>query len=123
LYIIFLIFINNNYNFFIFGLIIVGLIYILNLKKTDLNGSIIENDSNKDNEKNKKILELIIKINKYLFILFMIVIIIGFIIYMGEKKIEYKDKFSYITFIFGQAQCKDVSPKTNYIKALSASFT
>jgi hypothetical protein len=123
LYIIFIIFINNDYNFFIFGLMIVGLIYILNLKKIDLTGSITENNLNKDNEKNKQLLEMITKINTFLFILFMIVIIIGFIIYMGEKKIEYKDKFSYIIFILGQAQCRDKSPKTIYTKALQAAFT
>ena len=125
LYIIFIIFINNNYNFFIFGLIIVGLIYILNLKKIDLVGKITENNLNKDynNEQNKQLLDIITKINTFLFILFMIIIIIGFIIYIGEKKIEYKDKFSYIVFIFGQAQCRDKSPNTNYTKALHAAFT
>jgi len=123
LYIIFIIFINNNYNFFIFGLIIIGLIYILNLKKVDLDGKIIENASKEDNEKNKQFLELIIKINKFLFVLFMIVIIIGFIIYIGEKKIEYKNKFNFITFIFGKVKCKDKSPNVNYIKALNAAFT
>ena len=37
--------------------------------------------------------------------------IIGFILYLGEKKIEYKDKFNYITFIFGKPSCTNIFPK------------
>jgi len=50
------------------------------------------------------------------------VLIIGFIIYLGEKKIEYKNNFKYITFLFGNPKCKGYSPNTNYEEAFVSAF-
>ena len=41
---------------------------------------------------------------------------------MGEKKIEYKNKFSYITFIFGKPSCRGKSPEVKYLEAFTSAF-
>ena len=41
---------------------------------------------------------------------------------MGEKKIEYKTKFNYLTFIFGKAKCRGKSPSVSVVKALETAF-
>jgi hypothetical protein len=41
---------------------------------------------------------------------------------MGEKKIEYKKDFNYITFFIGQSSCKGQSPKVNLIEAIKHAF-
>ena len=63
------------------------------------------------------------QLNGILIILFITTIIIGFLIYMGEKKIEYKDKFNYITFVFGQSKCKDKTPVIKLTQSLGAAFS
>ena len=40
---------------------------------------------------------------------------------MGEKKIEYKNKFNYLTFVFGKPNCKGESPNTTIFKAIKFS--
>jgi len=42
---------------------------------------------------------------------------------MGEKKIEYKNDFNYLTFFFGKPNCKGESPKVDFFKALKYAFT
>ena len=67
-------------------------------------------------------LDIINKVYNILLIVFIIILILGFIIYMGEKKIEYKNKFDYITFIFGKPSCKHNSPNVNLRYALKSAF-
>lgn len=40
-----------------------------------------------------------------------VVLVVGFVFYWIEKKIEYKNKFSIATFILGKPVCKNKSPK------------
>ena len=46
----------------------------------------------------------------------------GFIIYVGEKKIEYRGKFDFGTFILGTETCKNTPTKTAYWDSLKAAF-
>jgi len=39
-----------------------------------------------------------------------VVLVVGFVFYWIEKKIEYKNKFSTLTFILGRPVCKNKSP-------------
>ena len=119
MYIVFLFLINCNKTFFIFALFLLGLCYILHLKKNDLKKN-VEDDQNNEEVKNK--LELFTKINNITIYLLFIVLIVGLIIYMGEKKIEYQDTFNYVTFIFGKPSCRGKSPNTKYLEAFSAAF-
>ena len=65
-----------------------------------------EDSTNEELEKLEKTKNLIIKINNGISIVVFILIFIGFMIYMGRKKYEYKNNFSYLTFIFGKVECK-----------------
>jgi len=49
----------------------------------------------------------LIKIKNILIIITLILIFIGFFVYLGQKKYEYKNKFSYIKFLFGTYKCKN----------------
>ena len=118
LYSIFLIFINNNLNFFMISLFIVAVIYIINIKINEITDTIKTDTEDKNKNENSKTLQLLHQINKILSIIFIIIIIIGFLIYMGEKKVEYKSKFSYITFIFGKEACRGKSPNVDMFKAI-----
>ena len=115
LYFLFLLLINSTKKFFIFALFILAIIYIIQLIKKDyINDENVAEET--ENYKN------IILVEKALFVLFYIVLVLGFIIYLGEKKIEYKNKFKYMTFIFGKPSCKGKSPDTKLIESFLAAF-
>lgn len=115
LYFLFLLLINSTKKFFIFALFILAIIYIIQLIKKDY---INDENVTEETENYKKI----ILVEKALFVLFYIVLVLGFIIYLGEKKIEYKNKFKYMTFIFGKPSCKGKSPDTKLIESFLAAF-
>jgi len=119
LYVLWLFLINNDKKFFVIALILLGIIYIIQLIKNDFKENI---NKKKNIEYNEEILKYTLNIEKIIYYIFFIVLIIGFIIYMGEKKIEYKNKFSYFTFIFGKPSCKGKSPDVKYIEAFSSAF-
>jgi hypothetical protein len=52
----------------------------------------------------------------------MIVTLVGFLIYVGEKKLEYKSDFSYVTLLLGTPTCKNTPNKTPYLESLKAAF-
>tara|TARA_Y100000389_G_C17469564_1_gene529065 strand:- start:3127 stop:3576 length:450 start_codon:yes stop_codon:yes gene_type:complete len=112
LYIVFLFLINTHVNFFLICCILLLCLYSLDVYDRV--------ESKNLNEKTKKIHKTIRKVLKILFFIFLV---IGFILYMGEKKIEYKDDFNYITFIFGKPVCRNISPDLQYKKFLKTAFT
>jgi hypothetical protein len=57
-----------------------------------------------------------------IFILSALITFFGFIIYVGEKKIEYRGKFDFGTFILGTETCKNTPTKTAYWDSLKAAF-
>ena len=124
LYFLWLLLINSDKKFFVLGLILLAILYILQLIKNDyINNKKINEEINEEiNNKNKERLSLIKNIEKIIFLIFFIVLVLGFIIYMGEKKIEYKDKFKYITFIFGKPSCRGKSPEVKYLEAFTSAF-
>jgi len=58
----------------------------------------------------------------YSYILILILTFIGVLAYMGEKKIEYKKNFKYVTFFLGKTVCKHSSSNIDMIKALRYSI-
>jgi hypothetical protein len=111
LYGIFLILINTDIHFFLICMVILGASYLINLHKQykEENGLILES--------------WIDNTISALYISFGVFLLIGFIIYMGEKKIEYKKNFNYITFIFGKSKCKNETPETNLLRNFKAAFS
>tara|TARA_Y100000022_G_C13219317_1_gene361534 strand:- start:472 stop:1059 length:588 start_codon:yes stop_codon:yes gene_type:complete len=102
--------------FLIFG--IIGTIYLLRMYKENL-----EKEGITESEKKK--VEIINTTNKYLTIVSLISTVIGFLIYMGAKKIEYKKKFNYFDFILGKPRCRHLTPHHNmgYFKLLLNAFS
>ena len=56
-------------------------------------------------------IEKVKNIQRYLFTSIIPISIFGFIIYLGEKKIEYKENFTYFTFLFGKPKCINKNPE------------
>ena len=52
----------------------------------------------------------------------LVLTLFGFLIYVGEKKLEYKNDFNYQTLLLGTAMCKDTPNKTPYWDSLKAAF-
>lgn len=121
LYIVFLIMVNSDTYCFIFSLVILGVMYILNLKKVEVNAVMTEKDDVENSEEMKTV-EKINFANRFLLGGFIMTTLSGFIIYMGEKKIEYKNKFNYFTFIFGKSSCRNYTPNASWKKCVKAAF-
>ena len=68
-------------------------------------------EDNQIKEKNKKTYNIITLI---LFILSIVITVIGFLLYYGEKKYEYKNLFSWKIFIFDNTKCNNNPPKGSF---------
>lgn len=71
-----------------------------------------------DSSKYLKVYDTIIS---YSYIIILLLTIVGVLAYMGEKKIEYKNKFTYATFFLGKTICKHNSPSVGIFEALKHS--
>lgn len=112
---------KNTINFFFINCSIFFLIYLLYLLKVQYMNEIEKNPD--INEKLQNRIEKIILTNNILIILAFIFTIFGFILYLGEKKIEYGKKFRYKYFIFGRRDCADKKLEQISVKdALRYSF-
>jgi hypothetical protein len=122
LYIFFIFIIKTYYKFFILIMLILGILYILELKKLEIYSELNqEKEINKINELKNSISNLIMFQN-ILFGFIVIFIIIGFIIYLGEKKHQYKNKFNYFTFLFGKPNCNNIPDKINMLNSIKYAF-
>ena len=124
---------KTNKYIFIALLFLLAIAYLLSLKKKDILQSQVKplastpQNSNATNHTNhishtsQQItqMELVVR---YIYWGFMILTIFGVILYMGEKKLEYKNNFQYMTFFFGNSVCKNYSPKTSVLTALKHAF-
>ena len=87
--------------FAVFGL--VGLLYVMQMYK--------EKKEKKDGEGGSQDLSMLKQVEKGVIVTTFVLTVLGFLVYMGAKKLEYKNKFSYLQFIFGMPSCKGASPK------------
>ena len=117
LYLFFILFSKCNIYFFYLIFILIGITYIIKIIRDE------------DNNKNMKDQDVINRQEKYnnliykMYILICILTVVGMIVYMGEKKNEYKKDFNYFTFFIGQQECMHKSPNINVIQALKGHFT
>jgi uncharacterized membrane protein YiaA len=122
LYLVFILISKTEYGFFIAIIILTAIIYILYLKRNEIAKRTEDARSNEELEKLEKTKNLIIKINNGISIVVFILIFFGFMIYMGRKKYEYKNNFSYLTFIFGKVECKGTISNIDYSTSLKHVF-
>ena len=98
--------------------------YLLEIYKDDKNKELVEYEDGKILNENSKILthQNIVHIQKTISIIGLILTLSGFLIYMGEKKYEYKNKFSYITFLLGNSSCVNKTENKNIMNSLKHVF-
>lgn len=122
LYLIFILISKTEYGFFIAIIILTAVIYVLYLKRNEIAKRKEDTTSNEELEKLEKTKNLIIKINNGISIVVFILAFIGFMIYMGRKKFEYKNNFNYLTFIFGKIECEGSPSNIDYSTSLKYLF-
>ena len=79
---------------------------------------IYETTLNSENNKDKKLSKNIELVQLWISRLLGIFIIIGVILYYGEKRLEYSNNFNSTSFIFGKLTCKKYTPNYNTITKL-----
>ena len=111
-----------TYWFLIFGL--VGIIYLLD-KYDETNREKVEDKEDiESNKETNKIRHMVLQAQHILSIIAGILTLLGFTTYMGYKKFEYKDKFSYLTLLFGKPNCGGIQqPFPGYFNSLKYAFT
>ena len=130
LYAFFLVLIKTEFPFFIAILVLIAIIYVLVIRRSEIHDELKQLDrpenssmkinnnnygninANKSNDKQTAILsdkqkeyDTIIKINNILTICIIPLLLIGSLSYLGKKRHKYKDNFSFATFIFGKFNC------------------
>lgn len=83
------------------------------------------NEQGKENPKNVILnnqLKIYDNIIFYSYIFILILTFIGVLAYMGEKKLEYKKNFKYVTFFLGKTVCKHSTSNIDMLKALRHSI-
>lgn len=119
LYLFYLFFINTYYKIFIFNVIIFAFIYLVDIYLGNMQNQ-DENEETEEENDNKILFE---KIRYILLWVVIITTIIGFLIYLGNKKREYGNQFNYLTFIFGKPTCLNSSPKIkSYLSEIMHAF-
>jgi hypothetical protein len=103
IYFIFWISTRISFGCFVVFILLTASLYIINLYQKN------------SNEKRNKRLETT---KEVIYWLGLAVLIVGFVLYWVEKKIEYTNKFSFTTFILGKPMCKHKSPKVSRNKLL-----
>lgn len=117
LYVTFILISKTNYRFFIAIAILFGLTYFLEIYASELNA--------KDSLKELNILETFILqnyelIQKAFIYLTIPLTIFGFMVYLGNKKREYKSNFKFVKFFLGKPSCRNNSPSTNFLEDIEA---
>ena len=137
LYLLFILITKVHVKIFYVIAVLLGSTYItVLLKEADIgtinaNASATDvknNDTMEQSKENPKIvilnnqLKIYDNIIFYSYILILILTFIGVLAYMGEKKIEYKKNFKYVTFFLGKTVCKHSTSNIDMIKALRYSI-
>ena len=137
LYLLFLIIVNIDTTIFYIVMILLGISYLIYLNMNIIQGKIDALQKDKDiNETDRDIdtsietdpilnkhMEYYQMVSTYINITSIILIIIGFIVYLGKKKYEYKSNFRYIDFLFGHPTCLNKSPQISYMKSIKYAFS
>ena len=119
MYAIFIFISKTESQFFIPIIILLGITYLLILKKVEYRETIERKENIQETFKK---INTIVFINNSILVVIAVLIIIGFVLYLGRKKYEYGSDFSYITFIFGQNVCSNTVPTVPFSKSIQHLF-
>jgi len=98
IYIVFILSTKMYYKSWLGFISMIGLVYIISIIK-----EIFPEDENLKN--------ILTNIQLGLTVLSVILLLVGMVYYMGEKKIEYREDFEYNKFFFGKPTCKGETPE------------
>jgi hypothetical protein len=76
-----------------------------------------------DPDEHKKYIDNLRKLTRYLTILSIVVLVSGFLMYYGEKKLEYKDNWDMSKFLFGNVECKNNTDNYTYTQIIKGIFS
>ena len=93
-------------------IIMIGSIYILFIAK-DYISSVYKIEEGEVQGEPPISIQTLTTMQNYLVISSIITLVVGFIYYIGEKKIEYGKDFTYYTFMIGNPTCKLDTPQMN----------
>jgi F0F1-type ATP synthase alpha subunit len=98
------------------------MLYLLHLYREEIQSKTMVNDL--DNETNNIVVtgKTLTKMIKIIEVYIVVATLFGFLVYMGQKKFEYKNKFNYMEFLFGHVICKQDSPDLSIIQSLKHTF-
>lgn len=94
-------------------------IYLLELQKENMK---IEKTNNENKADIKKKIDNYSLTQDILASISGVLVLFGVMIYIGEKKLEYKKDFSYQKFIFGTPTCKGYTHEKNMLKSIGHIF-
>ena len=124
MYIIFIINSKTKWQFWVIVFLLSSFVYILRVFKKDIEKNLLKQEFKPEEEENYKYLNNVIGISQIILVVSIILLtMLGVIIYMGEKKMEYGNKFSYITFFAGKPKCTFESDKLDMYKGFTAFFS
>jgi len=105
IYVIFIISTKMNYKYWTPFIILLGMLYML---------SIYRDYNNQVKKPEKYILQpsTIDTLEQMIYVITIITLILGFLHYLGEKKLEYKSTFNYWDFMIGKPSCKRYTPSS-----------
>jgi hypothetical protein len=96
--------------FWFITILLVGAIYVIHLYQSDLTSDKPTEEQDKQFSLAKKILAIGAGATT----------LVGFITYLGEKKLEYKNRFSYAEFFLGAPDCRGESPNVSLVESFRA---
>ena len=121
LYTLFLLLINSHHYTFVSSMVLFAVSYLLTLKIKDNNASTNADDELYPEVQNNN--DNLEKIKFYIHAIAAVSIVLGFASYMGAKKSEFGNKFSYYTFVFGKTVCANDGYKLNYVDGIKNVFS
>ena len=125
LYAFFLVLSKTPYYIWLTVFLLTSIVYLLELKKTDF---VKDNVDDKENSKKSTSLfgfNSLSEINNTqnkLTLIGLFLTLVGFLVYMGEKKFENKKNFSYMKFIFGSIKCKGKTKNNSVLNSIKHIF-
>jgi hypothetical protein len=102
LYLGFMVITKVNVTFFVIIFIYLFIIYLLHLKKQQ-----IQTNANKPGGKKPSAKQVLMytHLDIFLNVSFMLIVLVGVLVHIGEKKIELGDRFSLLKFIMAETEC------------------
>lgn len=123
LYLLFIILSKTTPVIWISVFIMYAFVYLIELKKKNIDDVDKNKETNKYSKKQINVTyDKLTNIQQYIVYFSYVLIIVGFLAYMGEKKFEYKNKFTYSKFLFGVVECKGYTHDRRFLNGLYHSF-